>query len=249
MHSDVVYEHRNLFNELLCRQITWAIIEESRAYFAQRMSVDDFATAHPDDIIFPRCTLILLDNHIRTQTPIQRSSFPAAWTPGYRNTTTPNTTGSRHNPPPVPQVSTTRGGTTPTVVSGLTTGTRTAARAPVKIRDTNIHPKIRTLMEPYIQKFRGVLLTPLLAQVNLTIDDLPKLSPEVGGTNGICYNFILGRCTLENCRHKDGHVNERDVTDEFAREITTKLRPGVTEFLANGIPDNLPRRGHRRQRE
>ncbi len=248
MHSDVVYEHKNLFNELLCRQITWAIIEESRAYFAQRMSLDDFAIMHPDDIIFPRCTLILLDNHIRTQTPIQRSSFPAAWMPGGRTTVANNNPGSRNSIPPVPQVAATRGAT-PTVASALTTGTRTATRTPVQIRPDNIHPKIKSLMEPYIQKFQGVLLTPLLAQVNLTLDDLPKLGPEVGGTNGICYNFILGWCTLDSCRHKDGHVNVRDVTDEFATKITTKLRPGVTQFLANGIPDNLPRRGQRRQRE
>ncbi len=104
-------------------------------------------------------------------------------------------------------------------------------------------------MEPYNQIFRGILLTPLLAQVNLTLNDLPKLGLEVGGTNGICYNFTLGRCTLDSCHHKEGHVNVRDVTDEFATEITSKLRPGVIHFLANGILDNLPRCGRRRQRE
>ncbi len=167
-----------------------------------------------------------------------------------RNASALSSAGNRYNPPPIPQQVAATRGNTPTVVSGLTTTEpRTATRTPVKIRDTNIHPKIKALMEPYVQKFRGVLLTPLLAQVNLTLDDLLKLSPEVGGTNRICYNFILGRCTLDNCRHKDSHVNERNITDKFVREITTKLRPGVTEFLANGIPDNLPRHGRRRQRE
>jgi hypothetical protein len=35
MASEAVYDHRHLFTPLFCRQIVWAIIEYSRAYFAQ----------------------------------------------------------------------------------------------------------------------------------------------------------------------------------------------------------------------
>jgi hypothetical protein len=83
MHSDVVYKHRTLFTELFCCKIVWAVLEEGRAYFSQRLSPDDFAASHPDDIVFPRSMLILLENNIRTQTPILRSSFPLAWMPTY----------------------------------------------------------------------------------------------------------------------------------------------------------------------
>ena len=104
-------------------------------------------------------------------------------------------------------------------------------------------------MEPYIAKCKGVNLTALLNHINSMIDDLPKLSPDVSGTNGICYNWVLGRCQLDNCRHQDGHVNARNVTDEFVSELLGKLRPGITEFMTNGVPQPTRRRNRRRRRE
>ncbi len=93
MNSAVVYEHRALFTVLYCHQIVWAILEEGRAYFSQRLSPDNFTLTHPHDIMFPCSMLILMENNICTQTPIQQSSFPSAWMPtaksaGQQSTTT-----------------------------------------------------------------------------------------------------------------------------------------------------------------
>ncbi|KAL3772726.1 hypothetical protein ACHAWU_004971 [Discostella pseudostelligera] len=247
MESEYVYERRRFFSPVLCRQIVWAIIEEGRAYFSQRMSPDDFIGVNHYDIVYPKSGLIKLDDFIRQQSPIVRSSFPATWVAG--GAAARLTGGSQAMTLPVASITT--GPTTPTVVSGLSTGTgaRTAAtgapqRTPPKVRATNIHPLIKTLMEPYIPKCRGVLLGPMMEHLGITIDDLPKLP----GEQRVCYNYVLGRCTPQYCKNKDGHINASDITDKFATALIEKIRPAVTHFITNGPPP-LPAYNRRRRRE
>lgn len=244
MNSDLVYEQRGEFNALYCRQIVWAVLMESRVYFSQRMSVEEFENVHPDDIMFPKSSLLSVVQLVRDMSPISRSSFPAAWNPtGGRIVATPATVASASvhggTVPPVPTVATT-GGATPTVVSGMTTGSTRQQRPPIAIRATDIHPQLKAAMEAYIAKNKGVYLSTILSHVNLTLDDLPRLPTDVSGSNGICYNYILGRCAMGQCQHE--HVHARDVTDEFASELLSKLRPGITEFTANGLPPGTRRR-------
>jgi len=101
-------------------------------------------------------------------------------------------------------------------------------------------------MEAYIAKNKGVYLSAILTHCNLTMEDLPKLTSDVSGMNGLCYNYILGRCTMDNCQYE--HVHARDVTDEFATDLLSKLRPGITEFTANGLPPGTRRRRRVRSR-
>ena len=144
--------------------------------------------------------------------------------------------------------------TTPSVVSAVTMGSGAGqsqgTRPQGQIRTSNIHPTIKATMEPYIKKFQNVHLNKLLTYCRLTIDDLPTLPPTVStGSGGICYNFILGKCTHAGCQHKDGHINVSDISDDFAAEFLTKLRPGITEFLANGAPRYRTRKRTRQQRD
>ena len=245
MHSETVYDHRHLFKPMFCRQLVWAIIEYSRAYFAQRLSIDDFIGVHPDDVVFPRSNLIELEPHLRTQTPVVRSSFPDKWATA--TATAPHNAG-RGGATVLPSVV---GGTNSgaTVVSGVTTGstrrTQASQRPQIQIRQTNVHPAIKTSMEPYIKKMQSVKLIQMLNHVNLTVDDLPTLPAGVSGTNGICFNYILGSCPNPSCARIDGHVAATDIPDDFATELLQKLRPAITEFMTNGAP----RRPKRRRRE
>ena len=247
MNSEVVCEKREKFSALFCRQIVWAILEESRAFFAQRLSVEDFDNAQlPEDIPYPSCSLAVVIQSVKYITPIERSTFPSSWYPG----SAARSVGGASAMVPVQSIS--APGPAPSVVSGITTAASARTprtTAPIAIRTTNVHPTIKATMEPYIAKCKGVNLTALLNHVNATIDDLPKLSPDVSGTNGICYNWVLGRCQLDNCRHQDGHVNARDVTDDFVSELLSKLRPGITEFMTNGVPQPARKRNRRRRRE
>lgn len=78
------------------------------------------------------------------------------------------------------------------------------------------------------------------------MDDLPRPGPDVCGTGSICYNYILGRCHMDPCNHK--HVRAQDLTDDFVSELLTKLRPGITEFTANGVPPSARRRRRQQRR-
>ena len=250
MNSDLVYEQRDDFDVLYCRQIVWAVLMESRVYFSKQMSVEDFKYVHPDDIRFPKSNLLSIVQMVTDMTPIVRSSFPAAWYPA--GTSTPLAQGVATNASvqgtstvaPVQSVAT-MGTATPSVVSGITTGSTRAPRPPVTIRTNDVHPKVKLAMEAYIAKNKGVWLSAILTFVNLTIDDLPKLGADVGGTNSLCYNYILGHCKMEQCQHE--HVHVRDITEEFVTELLSKLRPGITEFTANGVPPGTRRRRRSRR--
>jgi hypothetical protein len=182
-------------------------------------------------------TVIEIEPHLRQQTPLLRSSFPRTWL----TTTKTAATDQFRNIMVAPVQGLTV--TTPSVVSAVTMGSGTGpspgSRPPMQIRTTNIHPAIKTTMEPYIHQFQNVHLNKMLTHCRLTIDDLPTLPPAVSmGSGEICYNFILGKCTHSGCQHKDGHINVSDISDEFATELLSKLCPAITEFLANGVPRN-----------
>jgi hypothetical protein len=241
MQSEIVYDHRYLFTATFCRQILWAIIEYGRAYFSQRLSLDDFIGVHPDDISYPRSNLIELEPFIRTQTQLVRASFPANWNI-IKGPAATGTTGSG-----LPSVIGGQQGSA-SVVSGVSAGssatqrTNTTAtqRATLVLRQNNIHPTIKTAVDPYFKKVQALKLTQLLNHANITIDDLPSLPGHE--QSQLCYNFILGHCTMRNCPRADAHVNATEVTDEFATELIQKLRPGMTEFMTNGAPRKAKRR-------
>ena len=251
MNSDLVYEQRASFSVLYCRQIVWAVLMESRVYFSQRLSVDDFIGVHPDDIRFPRSNLLTVVNQVQDMAPITRSSFPTAWFPAGATRTATTSAGATAlfgTAAPVQSITAPAGGATPTVVSGITTGTAKTPKPPITIRASDIHPAIKAAMEAYIAKNKGVYLTAMLNHLNLTLEDLPTLGPDVmGGPNGICYNFILGRCNVDHCQHE--HIHGRDVTDEFANDILSKLKPAITDFVTNGLPPGTKRRNRKRRRQ
>jgi len=249
MNSDLVYEQRDDFTPLYCRQIVWAVLMESRVYFSHRLSVEDFLNVHPDDIAFPKSNLLSIVQMVRDMAPIVRSSFPSAWYPAGAPAQSSRVSVASASVPanqqaPVQSV-VPAGGATPSVVSGLTTGSARAPRPPATIRSSDIHPSIKQAMEAYIAKNKGVYLSAILTHCNLTMDDLPKLGQDVSGVQGLCYNYILGRCTMDNCQYE--HVHVRDVTDEFATDLLSKLRPGITEFTTNGVPPGTRRRRRRRR--
>ena len=252
LDSEYVYDRRRFFTPLFCRQLVWAMVEEGREYFSHRMSPTDFEGVHPDDVEYPETNIIELLPHIRNQTPLVRSSFPAQWLTTAGGHATAAAHGGEsvqhtllHQAPPVQSIRTPVGAP-PSVISGVSTVTSPTAQLQGQIRATNIHPMIKALMTPYIQKFRSVRLNQLLDSINLTIADLPALPSLATADTTICYNFVLGNCVHSACLHK--HVDAAEVTDDFATKLTTMLAPAVTTFLNNGAP-LMQRRKRRRRAE
>jgi hypothetical protein len=225
---DQVTERQQAFMPMFCCQVVWAIIEDGRAYFAQQLTVDDFAGIHPDDIVFSESTVNELKPHLRNQAPIFWSSFPQQWTKGLSVPDSPSR--------PVQQAGFTTvnvpagGASLVSALSGPTATTNTTSTVTIW---ATTHPKIKSVFAAYIQKFRSVRLLQLLNSLNQTMADLPTL-PSVTGNVTLCYNYILGRCVHSGCQHK--HVPVKEVMDKFATALVNLLQPAVTNFLTNGAP-------------
>ncbi len=88
------------------------------------------------------------------------------------------------------------------------------------------------MMEPYIQKCKGVLLGQMMEHLGITIADLPKLP----GKLALCYNYVLGRCILILCQNKEGHIDVSKVANNFAIALLDKICPAVQHFFSQGPP-------------
>ena len=261
LHSELDDENTadrsQYFSPLLCRQIIWAIIEDSRKYFASQLSPDDFINiVDATDIPFPRSTLGEIESNVRHQTPILRPSFPVQWLhgssrQGYSNSVQAISVAHRGSIaqtllpptsfPPGSVLAHTVG--SPSVISVVTTGSAVSSPAREQIRTSDVHPHIKSVMGPYLQKFRRVQLTALMRQGNLTFDGLPTLPAYTAdGRNMLCYNYLLGKCNTRFCVNPNGHARAADVTDEFAQQLMEKLNPAIQEFMATGGPRRDKRR-------
>ena len=241
LDDDTVFANRRYFSPLLCRQMTWAVIEDGRRYFSKVMTERHFAVLEEgDDIIFPRSHLDSVADSAYTQTAITRPSFPTewsvgwlagaakgkgAWAPTYADTQTAPAKNAMNIPRQVNQ-------TAATVVSGLTTAAA-SRRTPriTGVRKTDIHPGIKTLMTAHLRQSPFIQLRKVLSHSNMTIDDLPTLPDYIrNGTNGLCYNYILGHCTSKYCNYKEGHAPASKITNEFARTMISKLEGPLAMF-------------------
>lgn len=245
MDSDRVTECWDHFDTTLCRQIVWAIIDDGREYFSQTMLPDKFLVPPGGFIRYPRSSLDELIRPIKRQAPILTATFPAQWLT--RQGTAASTAGmgarnsaaSTTNAPVATVVTATRNTTSNNNAS--TRGTSTAASTTSSltgtgasqqqrgIRQSNVHPTIKALMEPFILRHGQLQLTRIMMVGGVTWPDMPRIERLVeNGTNNLCYNYILGKCTSRYCTHRRmGHINATDMTDEFTTKLCTTLRPGV----------------------
>ena len=59
-----------------CRRITWAILDDGRAFFNNVKTTINFTG---QDITFPQLYLIDILNNIRYAVPVEQVSFPDKW--------------------------------------------------------------------------------------------------------------------------------------------------------------------------
>jgi hypothetical protein len=87
------------------------------------------------------------------------------------------------------------------------------------------HPKIATLMNPYLAKTNGKLFPPALLDAgNIRLEDLPKLEKirnERTGRSTMCWAHVLGPCHYADCYFgsRGGHPDQVDYTDQFADKV------------------------------
>jgi hypothetical protein len=262
-----VYALKAKFTPEHCQRITWAILDDGRAFFDDVKTTIDFTGP---EMSFPQSYLIDILNNIRYAIPVERASFPDEW--------------RRKDRPKEDQTSRTPGGQggglrdTPTNRGGYGRGDGggnnwqnpygqgggggqrfppyagqerppyqgTAGRRDWRAGWTDFrHPKIKALMDPYLDRNDGRLrLGDVLDVGGLRQQDLPTL-PRFCWPNGrsfLCWSSTLGRCMFPKCRFQrdGGHPGPNDIPDEFAENVVGKLTKGIQARMQSGGDDGSP---------
>jgi hypothetical protein len=240
------------FTPEIVRRITWAIIDNGRSFFNTVLTQQDFNSWCV--ITFPQSFLAGVLENIRFCNPIQRGNFPTKWLGQARNerTQTPrgvqlatgkpgispgrggthgggNTGGGggqglgmgRHGSP-LKQNFEEFGGTTP---GGGSPGGGGGRRWTPPTPDP-CHPKIATLMNPY-------LAPAMLDTGNIRLEDLPTLEKfrnERTGGSTMCWVHVLGPCHYADCYFcsRGGHPDQADYMDQFADKVVAVIGPAVS---------------------
>jgi hypothetical protein len=248
LDSDSVFANATTFTPLICRQITWAVINDSRQYFFRVVTADHFASGR---VRWPTSLLMqIIGADIQACRGILMGNFPSKWLDSA-------TVGSYIRPltekreaahgaalfavptglPPsaghqgMPPQSTQSAATPDNTASGM--GGR-----PVTIRQFDVHPRFKQLMPSYITHFRSVQLRSLLRAANMTETNLPAIPKYVSnGQNDLCYAYVLGKCQGKMCgKAQHGHAPIGDVTDDFAKSLCGRLGSVVVHRMRTEPP-------------
>jgi hypothetical protein len=220
---------KHAFTPILCKQITWAIYDDSRSFFATRMHPDDFKpnSGHNRRARWPRSLLDNIMCDVRYQRPIHRTNFPHIWReqmPPFAGAQPPPTF-----PSPFAHGGQRFGGTPQPVKQLQSPGGNNGSD-----KLAHIHPKIKAALQEYHSKFLGrVMIYRVLEAAEITMLDLPKINQLINTTTGrnyLCYSHLLGICPHgEKCLFKanSGHMDAHEVTDEFAEALLRKIQQGI----------------------
>jgi hypothetical protein len=239
LDSDSVFANAHSFNPLVCRQITWAVINDSRQYFFRVVTADHFASGR---VRWPTSLLMqIIGADVQACRGVSMGNFPSKWSES-------GTVGSYIRPqkdkqegglgtapftvpvgyPPAAGIQWAPMQTAQSAATPDNTASGQGGR-PVTIRPFDVHPRIKHLMASYITHFRSVQLKSLLNAANLTEADLPVIPKYVAnGRNGLCYAYVLGKCQGKMCgKAEGGHAPVGDVSDDFANSLCGRLGSAV----------------------
>ena len=241
LDSESVFANVHNFTACICRQITWAILNDSRQYFFKTLTVDDFSSGH---VRWPTSLLMqIVGADVHACREICMGNFPEKWGPkstvaSFAHSGNNKGGGSQHTrlPPGYPPSVTTQ---YPPVPPTDTSSSTAAIDRPVVIRQMDIHPRIKALMAPYVAYFRSVQFCLLCKAANVAEEDLPSLPKYVSnGKNGLCYSYILGKCQGKVCgRAQARHVPAHELSEDFVTALCSRLAPGVEKRMAMEPPN------------
>lgn len=258
LRSDAVARKAHQFLPLFCRQATWAIIEDARFFFSQRLHPNVFAPGweHRGPINYAYSLLDDVAQAIfhQSSTRLERPSFPEQWKVKPRNPVdnrkqqfqipgVPNPFQQLNPHQQLQQQQAQQQQLQQQVAQqqrNLQTAGGPGGDSPRKrggMRATDVDERIKTMMDKYLEKFGYVMMNKLLEASNKKYEDLPTLPKYMqDNKSDICYNYVLGRCAGTNCRHPKGHVPVADLTPDFVTALCQLLEPGVKWMLANEQP-------------
>jgi hypothetical protein len=248
LDSDNIFANAHAFTPLICRQITWAIINDSRQYFFRTITADHFSSGR---VRWPTSLLMqIIAADIQACREIAMGNFPDKWKEtatvgsylhpqGARRDTSkafPTFAAPAGLPPPMPM----QWGAPHTGNSAISPDNAASGQSgrPVTIRHDDIHPMFTQLMARYITHFRSIQLRSLLRAAGLSEGELPTIPKYMkDGKNTLCYAYVLGKCQGKMCgKSPQGHAPASDIPDTFAKELSGRLRAAVEQRLAMEPP-------------
>jgi hypothetical protein len=262
MNDADVEEKRLDFSAVLCRQIVWAILDNSRGFFNKRLHPDKFRLPK-EQIPFPASLLEAIYPNVRWQEPINRN-IPSQWMTqgitqdmrrgngaaglrvGFSGVPSGLTTWPYHQvqtaasggsfmfdqPLGVPPPPPVPQGPPPLFQATVTNTTDKLA---------HVHPVLRQHLEDYHRRFKGsMMFSKILQASNVKWDELPTLPDFVNekGRNMICFSHVCGRCTFRPCRLRKGHVPADKISNEWAEALWKKIEAGVRYNLKASAPSS-----------
>jgi hypothetical protein len=174
---------------------------------------------------------------VRNASAIQRATFPRKW--------------ASQAPPLAPYGQSPQAGTPPTQWPTPAAAPQPAASGEKlggqhQVREDIHHPKIRSMMDPYLRKFNNfVSLSDILTSPGKQMSDLPTIPKYCHpmGQSFLCWNSVLGKCFRgARCKFSKGYVSKGESMDDFANAIIECIGKGVVYYTnipaTQGSPDS-----------
>ena len=240
LNSKGVMQHKLKFTELLCRQITWAIYDDMRAYFSCRLMPEDFLKP---TVEWPESDIGDIYSNVKNLQPIHRPNFPMSWqmeVPANLNLMGAYQHQMALPPAPQPPGSSNEkkkgggGGGSP-ALPPPPPGQSPFVCPQVGDKYAHMHPKIKARMSRYHSVVRRHGIQCILQKAGVRLDQLPTLDGVVDSFDRsmICWNNITGVCFHgANCKFAPvGHVSGDRLPEGFMDQAMDLLMPGVDEVV------------------
>jgi hypothetical protein len=214
---------RDAFLPLICKQITWAIYDDSRSFFATRLLPDHFQQRN---IPFPFSLLNDIYNSVRYINEIKRPTFPTAWLENNKPTNNElETQGGypmSHLSPHGNGAGNQRGrGGGGRDNQNNANRDQYAAPNPQEICDLfTFSPKMKASLKHFHEKFKGkVSIQRVMNAAGIWWPQMPKWDRYYNretNQDELCWNQVIGCCRFgSECKFARSHAEARKLPSDF----------------------------------
>jgi hypothetical protein len=264
-----VYTLKASFSLENCCRITWAILDNGRAFFNNAKTMIDFTGL---EMTFPQLYLIDILNNVWYAVPVERASFPDKWQ--HRDRVKDNKGQGR--------TSGVQGGRERTGNNSLPRGGYGDGAGGAN-RQNNYgqggfggagqvfnpyggqgggqqdwragwidvcNHELKAMMNPYMKWYNGrIHLAEVLNAARKQQQDLPTLPCFCYAKSQpfLCWNSTLGWCMYHKCKYLQdgGHPGPNNIPDKFANKVIGVIRKGIQACMqpvgGEGSPGKRPK--------
>jgi hypothetical protein len=191
LNSREVYGLHDAYTPLKCRQYVWAVYDDMRSFFAQRMQPSDFQKHIPT---YPTSLLDSIFEQAQFALEVNRVNFPVAWL--------------EKKPEPTNRYT----GTYESQGSGPMSFLSPYAAVQGNDQEMYCSPTGENFEHMHHKKFQGrSMIHEIMTQAKIGWHDMPKLQATINketGKDELCWNWLLGTCRFgSKCNFVRSHDN------------------------------------------